>query len=73
MKPGECPTVPLDRLWRDGGGRDGTPAELRTPTQRRCDALCHHNIHDRGYIVIKTDTGYKIINPNNPPPDYSDP
>ena len=25
------------------------------------------NIHDRGYIVIKTNTGYKIINPNNPP------
>ena len=29
--------------------------------------LCHHNIHDRGYIVTKTSTGYKIINPNNPP------
>ncbi|MCY3851703.1 MAG: DUF222 domain-containing protein [Acidimicrobiaceae bacterium] len=28
-----------DRLWRDDGGRDGTPDEVRTPTQRRADAF----------------------------------
>ena len=79
--------VEYDRMWRDDGGRDGTPDDVRTPQQRSADALipweqggptdidsmclacphCHHNIHDRGYIVIKTNTGYKIINPNNPP------
>jgi len=28
-----------DRLWRDDGGRDGRPDEVRTPDQRRADAL----------------------------------
>ena len=46
--------------WEQGG---------RTDIDSMCLACskCHHNIHDRGYIVIKTNTGYKIINPNNPP------
>ena len=46
--------------WEQGG---------RTDIDKMCLACsaCHHNIHDRGYIVIKTNTGYKIINPNNPP------
>ena len=46
--------------WEQGG---------RTDIDKMCLAcpLCHHNIHDRGYIVIKTKTGYQIINPNNPP------
>lgn len=46
--------------WEHGG---------RTDIDKMCLACsaCHHNIHDRGYIVIKTKTGYKIINPNNPP------
>ena len=46
--------------WEDGGLTDIDKMCLACP-------LCHHNIHDRGYIVIKTNTGYKIINPNNPP------
>ena len=46
--------------WEDGGLTDIDSMCLACP-------LCHHNIHDRGYIVIKTNTGYKIINPNNPP------
>ena len=46
--------------WEQGG---------RTDIDKMCLACsaCHHNIHDRGYVVIKTNTGYKIINPNNPP------
>ncbi len=46
--------------WKQGG---------RTDIDKMCLAcpLCHHNIHDRGYIVTKTKTGFKIINPNNPP------
>jgi len=28
-----------DRLWRTDGGRDGTPNDTRTPTQRQADAL----------------------------------
>ena len=46
--------------WEQGGLTDIDSMCLARP-------LCHHNIHDRGYIVIKTNTGYKIINPNNPP------
>ncbi len=46
--------------WDKGGLTDIDSMCLACP-------LCHHNIHDRGYIVIKTNTGYKIINPNNPP------
>ncbi len=46
--------------WEDGGLTDIDKMCLACPH-------CHHNIHDRGYIVIKTNTGYKIINPNNPP------
>ena len=29
----------VDRLWRADGGRDGTPDAVRTPDQRRADAL----------------------------------
>ena len=29
----------VDRLWREDGGRDGSPNDARTPTQRRIDAL----------------------------------
>ena len=46
--------------WEQGGLTDIDTMCLACP-------MCHHNIHDRGYIVIKTNTGYKIINPNNPP------
>ena len=46
--------------WEQGGLTDIDKMCLACPH-------CHHNIHDRGYIVIKTNTGYKIINPNNPP------
>ncbi len=46
--------------WEQGGLTDIDTMCLACPN-------CHHNIHDRGYIVIKTNTGYKIINPNNPP------
>ena len=46
--------------WEEGGLTDIDKMCLACPH-------CHHNIHDRGYIVIKTKTGYKIINPNNPP------
>ena len=45
--------------WEQGGLTDIDKMCLACPH-------CHHNIHDRGYIVIKTNTGYKIINPNNP-------
>ncbi len=31
--------VEYDRLWRDDGGRDGKPDEIRTPGQRMADAL----------------------------------
>ncbi|MCY3849338.1 MAG: DUF222 domain-containing protein [Acidimicrobiaceae bacterium] len=46
--------------WEHGGLTDIDKMCLACPH-------CHHNIHDRGYIVIKTNTGYKIVNPNNPP------
>ncbi|MDE0699625.1 MAG: DUF222 domain-containing protein [Acidimicrobiaceae bacterium] len=46
--------------WEHGGLTDIDKMCLACPH-------CHHNIHDRGYIVIKTKTGFKIINPNNPP------
>lgn len=29
----------VDRLWRADGGRDGSPNEIRTPAQRRADAV----------------------------------
>ncbi len=29
-----------DQLFRDEGGRDGSPSEMRTTAQRRADALC---------------------------------
>ena len=45
--------------WQEGGLTDIDKMCLACP-------MCHHNIHDRGYIVIKTKTGYKIINPNPP-------
>ena len=46
--------------WENGG---------HTNIDNMCLACsqCHHNIHDRGYTVTKTKTGYKIINPNHPP------
>ncbi len=28
-----------DALWRSDGGRDGCPDDIRTPAQRRCDAV----------------------------------
>jgi len=28
-----------EALWRSDGGRDGTPNDVRTPAQRRCDAV----------------------------------
>ncbi len=28
-----------DRLWRSDGGRDGSPDDVRSPAQRRCDAV----------------------------------
>ena len=31
--------VEYDRLWRDDGGRDGTPDDVRTSTQRMADAF----------------------------------
>ena len=43
--------------WEQGGLTDIDKMCLACPH-------CHHN---SGYIVIKTNTGYKIINPNNPP------
>ena len=46
--------------WERGGLTDIDSMCLACP-------LCHHNIHDRGYIVVKSSTGYKIINSNNPP------
>ena len=46
--------------WEQGGLTDIDKMCLACPH-------CHHNIHDRGWVVIKTSTGYKIINPNNPP------
>ena len=46
--------------WEQGGLTDIDSMCLAWPH-------CHHNIHDRGYIVTKTKTGYTIINPNNPP------
>ena len=46
--------------WEQGGLTDIDKMCLACPH-------CHHNIHDRGWVVIKTKTGYKIINPNNPP------
>ena len=52
--------------WQHGGLTNTDDMCLVCP-------MCHHNIHDHGYIVIKTNTGYKIINPNNPPPDYTGP
>ena len=44
--------------WEQGGLTDIDKMCLACPA-------CHHNIHDRGYIVTKTNTGYKIINPTN--------
>ena len=46
--------------WEAGGLTDVDEMCLACP-------CCHHNIHHRGYTVTKTDTGYKIINPDNPP------
>ncbi|MEM9467096.1 MAG: DUF222 domain-containing protein [Actinomycetota bacterium] len=31
----------VDRLWREDGGRDGSPDEVRSSAQRRLDALVH--------------------------------
>lgn len=42
----------VDQLWRDDGGRDGTPDEIRSPAQRRADALA-------GLITQPSATGGK--------------
>ena len=39
--------VEYDRLWRDDGGRDGTPDEIRTRPQRLADA----------FVALLTDPG----------------
>ena len=46
--------------WEQGGLTDIDKMCLACP-------MCHHNIRDRGYFVMKTNTGYTIINPNKPP------
>ena len=46
--------------WQDDGPTDIDSLCLACPN-------CHHNIHDHGWIVIKTKDGFKIIDPNNPP------
>lgn len=46
--------------WEDGGLTDVDNMCLACPS-------CHHNIHDRGYVVVKTSSGFKIIDPSNPP------
>ncbi|MDE0066656.1 MAG: DUF222 domain-containing protein [Acidimicrobiaceae bacterium] len=46
--------------WEEGGLTDVDNMCLACPS-------CHHNIHDRGYIVIRTSSGFKIIDPANPP------
>ena len=47
--------------WEHGGPTDIDNMCLACPN-------CHHNIHDHGYTVTKTNTGYKITNPKDPPP-----
>ena len=39
--------IEYDRLWRDDGGRDGTPDEIRTRPQRLADA----------FVALLTDPG----------------
>ena len=46
--------------WEQGGRTDVDTMCLACPA-------CHHNIHDRGYIVVKASTGFKIVSPGNPP------
>lgn len=45
--------------WEHGGLTDINNMCLACPS-------CHHNIHDSGYMVTHTTSGYKIINPNAP-------
>ncbi len=59
----------VDQLWRDDGGRDGAPKEVRSPTQRRIDALAEFVTSpagdaDRGvsvrtllHIILSAETG----------------
>ncbi len=48
----------IDRLWRADGGRDGTPDEIRTPAQRRADAMV-------GLLL-----GARTANPSRPHPRF---
>ncbi|MCY3849990.1 MAG: DUF222 domain-containing protein [Acidimicrobiaceae bacterium] len=43
-----------DRLWRDDGGRDGSPDDVRTPAQRRADAFT---------ALLTNSTGHKSGKP----------
>jgi hypothetical protein len=57
-----------DQLWRDDGGRDGRPDDVRTPEQRRADAL-HALVtdpaamptgkrpHPKHLVVVRADAG----------------
>ena len=46
--------------WQDNGPTDITNLCLACSN-------CHHNIHEHGWIVIKTKSGYKIIDPRAGP------
>ena len=45
-----------DRMWRDDGGRDGSPGDVRTHDQRRADALAE-------LIVEETPVGAEPVHP----------
>ncbi len=41
----------VDQMWRNDGGRDGTPNDVRTPAQRRADALAERLSSERPAAV----------------------
>ncbi len=48
--------IHTDALWRSDGGRDGRPDSVRTPSQRRCDAL-FELITEKSALAQWPDTG----------------
>jgi 5-methylcytosine-specific restriction protein A len=69
----------VDALWQADGGRDGSPDEVRSPTQRRLDALVElvlgntateglRHVKHLVHIVVTTETGHAEFLDGTPVP-----
>jgi hypothetical protein len=70
----------VDALWQADGGRDGSPNETRSPTQRRLDALVElvtgehasaelRHVKQMVHIVVTAETGHAEFLDGEPVPE----